>query len=148
MNPIKWRRVRLAGTIAIVAGALAYLHDPPWTDRVTSGLRQWEESPPGTFFRWTTGRASFFVPATARAITLPLLAIFPGPDGSPVHVEIRVDGRFLANIELVDPKEWVRPELPLGRARGHRSFRRVDLFVSRVVGERLYGVVTGQPTIW
>ena len=143
-----WRRARLAGAIALLAGALAYLYDPPWTGQVTSGLRAWEESPPGTFFRWTTGRASFFVPATARAITLPLLAIFPGPDGAPVRVEIRVDDRFLANIELVDPKEWVRPELPLGRPRTHRHFRRIDLRISRVVGERLYGVVTGQPTIW
>jgi hypothetical protein len=145
---MSWRRVRIAAGIVAMAGVLAYLHDPPWAGRVTSGLRPWEENPPGTFFRWTTGRASFFVPATAKAITLPLLAVFPGRDGSPVRVEIRVDGRFLANIELVDPKEWVRPELPLGRTRGHLHFRRIDLFVSRVVGERLYGVVTGQPTIW
>jgi hypothetical protein len=148
MNPMNWRRLRLAAATAALAGALAYLHDPPWAGRVTSGLRPWEENPPGTFFRWTTGRASFFVPAEAKAMTLPLLAIFPGPDGAPVRVEIRVDDRFLANIELADPKEWVRPELPLGRARGHRHFRRIDLRVSRVVGERMYGVVTGLPTIW
>jgi len=148
MNPMDWRRLRLAAAAAALAGALAYLHDPPWAGRVTSGLRPWEENPPGTFFRWTTGRASFFVPAEAKAMTLPLLAIFPGPDGAPVRVEIRVDDRFLANIELADPKEWVRPELPLGRARGHRRFRRIDLRVSRVVGERMYGVVTGLPTIW
>jgi hypothetical protein len=145
---MKARHVRVAAVLVVLAGALAYLHDPPWAGRVTSGLREWEENPPGTFYRWTTGRASFFVPASARAITLPLLAIFPGPGGTPVRVEIRVDNRFLANIELADPKQWVRPELPLGRQRGHRRFRRVDLFVSRVVGERLYGVVTGQPTIW
>src|SRR5206468_1158939 len=62
MNPMDWRRLRLAAATAALAGALAYLHDPPWAGRVTSGLRPWEENPPGTFFRWTTGRASFFVP--------------------------------------------------------------------------------------
>jgi len=145
---MKRRAARAAAGVLALAGAAAYFYDPPWTGRVTSGLRQWEEGPPGTFYRWATGRASFFVPATAKAITLPLLAIFPGPEGSPVRVEVRVDDRFLATIELVDPKQWVRPELPLGRQRGYRRFRRIDLFVSRVVGERLYGVVTGQPTIW
>ena len=75
-------------------------------------------------------------------------SVFPGPGGAPVRVEIRADDRFLATIELVDPQTWVRPELPLGRSRGHRRFRRIDLRVSRVVGERLFGVITGQPTIW
>ena len=130
-----------------LAAVLAYLHDPPWAGRVTSGLRPWEENPPGTLFRWTEGRASFFVPAKTTAITLPLLAVFPGPNGAPVRVEVRVDDRFLATIELKDPKVWMRPELPLGRQRGHRTYRRIDLRVSRVVGERQYGVVTGQPTM-
>jgi hypothetical protein len=140
--------VRVGAGVAGLVAALAYLHDPPWADRVTSGLRPWEENPPGTFFRWTTGRASFFVPANATSIMLPLLSVYPGPGGAPVKVEIRVDGRFLATIELTDPAVWVRPELPLGRRRGHRSYRRIDLRVSRVVGESIFGVVTGRPTVW
>jgi hypothetical protein len=141
-----WLRAAAGG--AVLAGALTYLYDPPWAGRVTSGLRPWEENPPGTFFRWTAGRASFFIPATATSILLPLRSVFPGPGGSPVSVEIRADDRLLATIELTDPQTWVRTELPLGRRRGHRRFRRIDLRVSRVVGERLFGVVTGQPTIW
>jgi hypothetical protein len=133
--------------VALLGSMLAYLYDPPWAGGVTSGLRAWEENPPGTFFRWTTGRASFFVPASATTLVLPLLAVYPGPNGAPVTVEFRVDERFLASIELKDPRNWVRPELPLGRRRDRRSYRRVDLRVSRVIGESLFGVVTGEPTI-
>jgi hypothetical protein len=140
--------VRVGAGVAVLIGALAYLYDPPWAARVTSGLRPWEENPPGTFFRWTSGRASFFVPAKATSIMLPLMAVYPGPDNQPVRVEVRVDDRFLATIDLNDPRTWVRPELPLGRQRGHRTYRRIDLRVSRVVGESRYGVVAGQPTIW
>ncbi len=138
----------MLAAVAVLAAALAYLHDPPWADRVTSGLGPWEENPPGTFFRWTTGRASFFIPAKTTSITLPLLAVFPGPNGAPVQVDVRVDDRFLATIELKDPKIWMRPELPLGRQRGHRTYRRIELRVNRVVGESMYGVVTGRPTLW
>jgi hypothetical protein len=134
--------------VAALVAVLAYLHDPPWAGRVTSGLGPWEENPPGTFFRWTMGRASFFVPAKTTSMVLPLLAVFPGPEGAPVRVDVLVDDRFLATIELKDPRVWMRPELPLGRQRSHRSYRRLDLRVSRVVGERQYGVVTGQPTMW
>jgi hypothetical protein len=136
-----------AGVAALVA-ALGYLYDPPWAARVTSGLQPWEENPPGTFFRWTAGRASFFVPATATSIMVPLRSVFPGPGGAPVSVEIRADDRFLTAIVLADPQAWVRTELPLGRRPRHRSFRRIDLKVSRVVGERRFGVITGQPAIW
>jgi hypothetical protein len=144
------RRIRIcvaAGGVMLIT-ILAYLYDPPWAGRVTSGLRPWEEHPPGTFFRWTAGRASFFVPAATTSITLPLMAVYPGPNGAPVSVEIRVDDRLLATIALKDPSIWVRPELPLGRRRGHRSYRRIDLFVSRAIGELKFGVITGQPTIW
>jgi hypothetical protein len=79
---------------------------------------------------------------------LPMRSVFPGPGGGPVNVEIRVDDRLLATIELTDPESWVRPELPLGRRSSRRRFRRIDLLVSRVVSERLFGVMTGQPTIW
>ena len=93
-----------------LAGALTYLYDPPWTGRVTSGLRPWEENPPGTLFRWTTGRASFFVPAEAKAMTLPLLAIFPGPDGAPVRDDnhstenlCQICGKILFDLRIAGP---------------------------------------------
>lgn len=129
---------------AMAVAALVYLYDPPWIGRVTSGLLAWEEDPPGTFFRWTAGRATLFVPSTASELTLPLRAVFPGPNGGPVTVEVRIDDRWLATIELTDPDAWVRPRLPLGRRASYRSYRRVDLRINRTVGPYILGVMTGE----
>jgi|KBSMisStaDraftv2_1062788.scaffolds.fasta_scaffold616000_2 hypothetical protein len=140
-------RTRLAAiAIAVLlAAAAAYLHDPPWAAQVTSGMRGWEEDPPGTRFRWTTGRASFFVPSDATAMTLPVRAVFPGKDGNPVVVSISVDDRWLADVELRDPDAWVRPQFPLQRRATSRRFRRVDLRVNRTaVGVFILGVMTGE----
>jgi hypothetical protein len=137
----------IAGAIVVVA-ALAYLYDPPWIGGVTSGMRGWDYGVPGTVFRWTNGRASLFIPSDATAVMIPLRSGFPGPDGAPVAVEIRVDDRFLATIMLRDPESWVLQELPLGRRSTHRRFRRIDFHVNRVIAERLLGVMTGPPTIW
>jgi hypothetical protein len=140
------RAKAIAALIALIA-ALAYLRDPPWIGDVTSGMRGWDYGVPGTVFRWTNGRASLFIPSDATAVMIPLRSGFPGPGGAPVTVEIRVDGRFLTTITLTDPESWVRDELPLGRRASHRRFRRIDFHVSRVIPERLLGVMTGPPTI-
>jgi len=124
---------------------LGYLRDPPWLGQVTSGMRDWEEDPPGTRFRWTTGRASFFVPSNAVAMTLPLRAVFPGPNGRGVTVSVSVDDRWLANIDLPRPDAWVRTVLPLPRRATTRRFRRIDLHVNRTaVGVFILGVMTGE----
>jgi hypothetical protein len=137
-------RKRLFAGAALLVCALAYLHDPPWLGEVTSGMLRWEEDPPGTRFRWTMGRASFFVPSDATTMTLPLRAVFPGPNGRPVIVGVSVDDRWLAEIELPRPDEWVRTSLPLPRTATSRSFRRVDLHISRTaVGPFILGVMTG-----
>ena len=136
------RRAWIAAAALALGGALAYLREPPWTEAVTSGLRPWEEDLPGTPFRWTFGRATFFAPASAASMTLPLRAVFPGPDGALVTVDVRVDDRWLATIALPDPASWVESTLPLGRRAGRR-YRRVDLRVSRVVPPFMLGVMTG-----
>jgi len=141
------RTAIIAGAVGLVT-ALAYLHDPPWIGSVTSGMREWEHSDPRMPFRWTAGRASLFIPSDATAVMIPLRSGIPGPLMGEVEVEIRVDDRFLATIRLTDPKEWVRPELPLGNRMTHRRFRRIDLHVSRAVGQGNRGVMTGPPTIW
>jgi hypothetical protein len=140
------RRRWIGSALAVVAvvATLGYLYDPPWIGGVTSGLRPWEEDPPGTLFRWTMGRATFFVPSNVTTMTVPLRALFPGPNGAPVAVEIRVDDRLLATIDLIDPDVWVRKTLPLNRYTGGRRFRRVDLHVSRVVPPFNLGVMTGE----
>ena len=138
------RRLATAVSAMALVGALACLYDPPWIGGVTSGLRPWEEDPPGTFFRWTAGRASFFVSADATEMTLPLRSIFPEPAGGPVTVDVRADDRWLATVELTDPAAWVRPKLPLGRRSGFRRYRRIDLRINRTVGPYILGVMTGE----
>ena len=78
-------------------------------------------------------------------MTLPLRAVFPGPHGGPVTVSVSVDDRWLADIMLREPDEWVRTSLPLPRKPTSRRFRRVDLHVSRTfVGAFILGVQTGE----
>ncbi len=130
------------------AAASAYLHDPPWTANVTSGMRDWEEDPPGTRFRWTSGHASFFVSGDGTSITLPLRAAIPLTAGQPaVVVSISVDDRWLTDVELRDPEQWARPTLPLPAARGRRRHRRIDLRVSRVSSYMNLGVQVGEPIV-
>jgi hypothetical protein len=137
------RRPVLSAVAGIAAfAALAYLHDPPWADRVTSGMEAWSKGPEGTFFRWTAGRASLFLPADAKAFALPMRT--PNVNRT-VTVEVRVDDRFLATIQLTQPDIWVSQELPLGRQRGSRRYRRIDLLIDGVRGR---GIMTGQPSIW
>ena len=134
------RRHWLALALIGVGGGLMYLRDPAWIGGVTSGLRPWEEDPPGTRFRWTTGRAAFFVPAHAAAITVPLRSVFAGP----VDVEILSDDRWLTTVRLVDPTAWVQTTLPLGGRPTRRQYRRIDLRVSRVVPPFMLGVMIGE----
>ena len=143
------RRQWIAAAAVLVASALAlgYLYDPPWIGGVTSGLRPWEEGPPGTLFRWTAGRATFFVPANVTTMIVPLRSVFRGPNGAPVKVEIRDNGRSVATIVLDDPEEWVRAMVPLMPAPGRRRFRRIDLRVSRVVNPYVLGVMTGEVVV-
>jgi hypothetical protein len=134
-------RRSLAVTALAAVAALAYLYDPPWAGRVTSGLGAWSEDPAGVLFRRTVGRASFFVPSDANALTLPMRT----PDvHRPVNVEIRVDDRYLATVRLAQPDVWVRQELPLGRQRTRRRYRRIDLRVDGISGR---GIITGEPAI-
>ena|SRR5579872_4000249 len=143
------RRFRLIAFVAFAAAAAsAYLYDPAWTANVTSGMREWEEDPPGTRFRWTSGHASFFVDGDGRSVTLPLRAAIPLNAGQPpVVVSVSVDDRWLTDVELKDADRWMRPTLPLPPARGWRRHRRIDLRVSRVSPYMNLGVQVGQPIV-
>jgi hypothetical protein len=145
MTPGRW--IKTAAVLVGVAAILGYLRDPPWIGSVTSGMRPWEQDPPGTFFRWTMGRATFFVPSNATLLTVPLRAVFPGPNGAPVRVEVRDDGRLVATVDLPEPDAWVRPAVPLTRYTGGRRFRRIDLHISRVVPPFSLGVMTGEVSV-
>jgi len=142
-------RLAAAATAAAFVIALAmYLHDPPWAGSVTSGFRPWRVDGRGERFRWTTGRASFFVPADATAMTLKLRPLEPLSD-KPITVDVAVDDRALATIALPDPlhpdpNQWVRTTLPLPRRPSSRRFRRVELHVHRWLPGFHQGVQFGE----
>ena len=138
------RLLAIVVALGVVSVAAWYLYDPPWIAGATSGRRSWEEDPPGTRFRWTDGRASFFAPSGAVAMTLPIKAWFPGPNGEPVRVNVAVDDRWLTEIVLRNPAAWEETTVPLPRRLTHRRYRRVELRVSRTMKLFNLGVAVGE----
>ena len=127
---MKQRTLIVVTTVALVVAAFAYLRDPPWLVRVTSGLGDWETDRAGTRYRWTTGRASFFVPSSAEFVTFRLRAPKDDPRDWPITATITIDDRP-ADVIKVNEDKWspVRLRLP---ARAGRRARRIDIKVDRV----------------
>lgn len=125
---------------------LAYLRDPPWLGRVTSGFGRWEQNGAGVRFHWMGGRASFFVPADAEFLEIPLHALFPPLSSEPFIVDIAVDGRQATQVVLRDER-WVTAKLPIRSPRQARRFRRIDLRANRTWSERSVSVQVGDVTI-
>ena len=126
------RRRSIAALVTIVAAGsiLAYLRDPPWLAGVESGFHAWRTGPDGVRYRWTTGHASFFVPATAARVTIPTRVTFDRPGDPPVLVRIAVDDRPADQFELRDDR-WTLRRLLLPPA-GGRRLRRIDVRVDRL----------------
>jgi hypothetical protein len=133
--------------IALLAAALGYLRDPPWIADITAGFRRWERDVSGERFRWTVGRATFYVPSQARSLTMPIRSGLPGPDGAPVTVFVSVDDRGVTEIRLDDPSRWVRSTVTLPTRPTRRQSRRVDLRISRTVGDQALGVQVGEVVV-
>ena len=115
--------------IAALAGALAYLRDPPWLIHQDSGFRGWESGPDGMRYRWTGGHASFFVPADANAVTIPMRTTFASPADPPLTVTITIDDRSADRVTITDPA-WrtIVLHMPPG---ARRRVRRIDLRLDR-----------------
>jgi hypothetical protein len=127
------RLLTAAVLIAALAGALAYLRDPPWLAQLTTGMKPWTTDADGRPVRWLGGRSSFFVPADARAVRLPIRTTFEDPAEWPVQVTIEVDGRTAERLILRDA-EWRIVEVPLPPA-GSRRHRRIDIHLDRLRAE-------------
>jgi hypothetical protein len=144
---IRRRWTTALGGAALIMALLAYLYDPPWIAEMTTGFHRWERHQAGVRFRWTNGHASFFVPANATMLTVPMRAAFPGPGGAAVIVKVSVDDRWLADIVLDDSDAWAQPQLPLPRTATRRSYRRVDVRVGRVRTEGNFGIQMGEISV-
>lgn len=75
------------------------------------------------------GHASFFVPADARSIEIPVRTTFERPDDWPITVSVSIDDRPASRIVLTDG-EWRRVLLTMP-PRGSRRVRRIDLQMDR-----------------
>lgn len=119
---------RLAAIVALslaLAGALAYLRDPPWLSGQTTGLRGWEQRPGEPRYRWSGGHASFFVRADAGVVDIPVSTTFDAGDERPMLVTVRVDDQPAARVVLTGAG-WTRVRVTLPPP-GSRRVRRIDV---------------------
>jgi hypothetical protein len=138
------KRHALAVIVMIVA-ALWYLRDPAWVIDQTTGLRPWQRESDGRLVRWSGGHASFFVPADAGEVRIPISTTFDWrePDGGqPMVVTFTIDGTKAARVLLTDPG-WRDVTLTLPRP-GSRRVRRVEVRTSVTRADN-HGVRIGQP---
>jgi hypothetical protein len=119
------RRVGLAACALVALAGLAYLRDPAWLVSVESGFRPWETDRDGARYRWMAGHASFFVPSSARTISIPFRTTFSGRDDAPISLTISLDDRPADQLTLADG-EWHRVTLS-NLHPNHRRVRRVDI---------------------
>lgn len=113
-----------------LAGMLAYLRDPAWLAGMTSGMQPWTTDADGRRVRWIGGRSSFFVPADARSVTLPIRTTFDNPADWPVKVTVTLDDRPVEQLTLED-SGWRTIEIRLP-PEGTRRHRRIDIHLDRV----------------
>ena len=136
-------RLVISGVIVlVVAAVLAYLHDPPWLARLTTGLGEVRRDERGVFYRWTGARASLFFPSDTAALEVPVRALFRTTDRSPFVVSFAVDGRPAGRVVLSD-EAWVHAAVNLPASASRRRVRRLDIAVSRTWGDEGYGVMLG-----
>jgi hypothetical protein len=133
-----------AGSLAIVVAG-AYLRDPPWLIDVTSGFTSRRNDSHGRPYRWTGGRASFFVPATTRVVRIPLRTPRAGEATVAVEVDLNDRPTMLASVR---GGAWTecRVTVPPDAARGRRVVR-VDLRVSPTWGPLGRGIQVGDVVV-
>ena len=138
------RRLGIAALVVILGGALWYLRDPPWLAGQTTGLRGWVKEPDGTPYRWSGGHASFFVPADARQVRIPVATTFDprAPRGDePMMVTFTIDDVRAGRTLLSDPRRQdVTLEMP---PPGSRRLRRIDVRTN-LTRENNHGVKIGE----
>lgn len=124
------KRLPLVAMLVALVAVLAYLRDPPWLLRVTSGLGHRSTDETGQTYRWTGGRASFFVPSEARTLELTMRALKGTAADWPINATISVDGRPSELVPFPDDA-WRRVRIRLP-PRGGRRVRRIDIHLDRV----------------
>ena len=135
------RRLLTAVVVLGLAAGIWYLRDPPWLISYTTGLRAWQRAEDGTAFRWSTSHASFFVPADAGALLIPVSTTFGAAGDKPMVVTVTIDDDRAARV-LLEDAQWKQVTVPLPKP-GRRRVRRVDIRTS-VTRDDYVGVRVGE----
>jgi hypothetical protein len=131
--------------LCLVVVSLWYLRNPAWVIDQTTGLRPWQRERDGRMVRWSGGHASFFVPADAGEVRIPISTTFDWREpngGQPMVVTFTVDGTRAARLLLTDA-DWREVTLTLPPP-GTRRVRRVEIRTSVTRADN-HGVRIGQP---
>jgi hypothetical protein len=123
------RVITVVAVMIAVAGALAYLRDPPWLAEIESGFDRWQKSETDFPYRRIAGHASFFVPSVATSVVVPVRTTFQ-PGDPPVGLSFSIDDRVADEILLTDDA-WHAVILRLPPA-GTRRHRRIDIRADRL----------------
>jgi O-antigen ligase len=125
----RWR-VRLVGIVLVAVfvcsipfRTVAAVREAD-VENTSVGFSLWQHGPDGSRFRWAGGRATFFVPSSARAVRIPLRHGSTGPDD--LEVRIFLDGREADRVRLSEVGDWRILRLVLVQ-RKHEPFARIDL---------------------
>jgi hypothetical protein len=139
-------RVTIALCTVLLAVLLAWLRDPPWVGRMTSGLGPFVADVDGRPVRWTRGHAVFYIPSSAATVAIPLRAHRPRRGFLPVTVRVSIDDALVDEIAIADER-WHVSQVAVGRRRQTwRRHRRVDLRLSRTWGLEQKSVLLGEVT--
>jgi len=104
-------------------------------------------------YRWTSRRATFFIPATARELRLPVRAIHVGRNTAPTDVTIEVGGRPFHRVVLPQD-DWVHVRLRLPVPMKGERYWRIDIVTEPTwspaetgsTDPRVLGVKLGAPS--
>jgi O-antigen ligase len=121
-------------------------------DQLTFGFYDWENDN-GFPYRWTSRRATFFVPASARELHIPVRSMMILGHTDPVRFSVAVNGRVLDTFPITQGN-WETVKLRLPPRLSGSEFTRIDVMTDpswtpAVTGAnrdvRVLGVQVGRP---
>jgi hypothetical protein len=135
VQPTRGRRFRDAKVPIVVGVLVALAVSIPFRakrqmatidfGRFSFGFYDWEGDPEMRF-RWTTRRATFFIPLSSRQLHLQLRAIHAGSNTAPTEVSIAIGGRTFNRLLLVND-DWVNVPMRLPLLPEDENFQRIDI---------------------
>jgi hypothetical protein len=117
--------------VAVVCSVPVRIHNERQSANLTGvayGVYGWETERDGTRFRWIRQNGTFFIPATAKAVEIPVRALHLDGNPGPTEVTLSIDGR-LANALRLEDDRWVRTRILLPSAAPDARSRRIDVVV-------------------